>query len=318
VAYAGVGLGISTENLWWGPGMRNSLLMTNNADGFPHAYAGTVRPVDIWIGNLEANVWFGLLSRSDYFYTQDHAWFSAVTADLEVRWVRGLYLGFAGVDVKPAQCTDCVQNSNQLIAVYGRWVFPPAGLEIYGEWSRDDAWANYSDFVKEPDHSAGYLLGLQKIFLGSDYWVRLIAEIADDNVPRAARVWRPDPTAYYTHGGNTNYTNRGQILGSAIGPGGSTQYLGVDVLTPSGWYGGWAERTRRNDGYYMYGPPGGAQGENDVEVGGGLRYVKSLGAFDLGALAGLYWRGAHDGLDAAANFHAEFQLTWWPGKALLP
>jgi hypothetical protein len=90
----------------------------------------------------------------------------------------------------------------------------------------------------------------------------------------------------------------------------------VDVLTPSGWYGGWAERTRRNDAYYMYGPPGGAQGENDVEVGGGLRYVKTLGAFDVGALAGLYWRGSHDGLAAAANVHAEFQLTWWPGKAL--
>ena len=67
----------------------------------------------------------------------------------------------------------------------------------------------------------------------------------------------------------------------------------------------------------MTGPPGGARGENDVEIGGGLRYVKSLGAFDLGALAGFQSRGAHDGLPAATNLHMEFQLTWWPGKALV-
>ena len=45
--------------------------------------------------------------------------------------------------------------------------------------------------------------------------------------------------------------------------------------------------------------------------------MKSLGPFDLGALAGLQFRGAHDGLPDATNLHAEFQLTWWPGKALL-
>ena len=62
--------------------------------------------------------------------------------------------------------------------------------------------------------------------------MRLIGEITDNNIPRPSRDWRPNPTSYYVHGGNTNYTNGGAILGSAIGPGGSTQYLGVDVLTP--------------------------------------------------------------------------------------
>jgi len=211
----------------------------------------------------------------------------------------------------------CERNSNTLVGLYGRWVFPPAGLEIYGEWTREDAWANLGDLNRELDHSAGYTLGLQKVFLGSDYWVRLIAEITDNNIPRPSRDWRPNPTPYYVHGGNTNYTNGGQILGSAIGPGGSTQYLGVDVLAPSGWYGGWLERTRRNDVYYMFGPPGGANSKNDVELGGGARYVKSLGAFDLGATAGVYKRGEHDGLPAAWNLHVELQLTWWPGKPLL-
>jgi hypothetical protein len=29
-------VGLSTENLWWGPGSRNSLIMSNNAQGFLH------------------------------------------------------------------------------------------------------------------------------------------------------------------------------------------------------------------------------------------------------------------------------------------
>ncbi|HQR30443.1 MAG TPA: hypothetical protein PLL32_08535, partial [Anaeromyxobacteraceae bacterium] len=157
--WAGFGVGLSTENLWWGPGVRNTLLMTNNADGFPHAYLGTVRPVDVWIGNLEASLWGGSLSRSDWFYTQDRAWFGGITTDLELRWVRGLYLGFAAVNVSSALCSGCERNSNALLGLYGRWVFPGAGVEVYGEWVREDGWVNWKDFTKELDHSVGYTLG---------------------------------------------------------------------------------------------------------------------------------------------------------------
>ena len=315
LAYGGVGIGVSTENLWWGPGQRNTLLMSNDANGFPHAYLGTVRPVDIWIGNIEVDLWFGRLERSKYFYTQDHAWLGAVTADLEVRWVRGLYVGAVAVNVSSQLSGGGDErSSNTLVGLYGRWVFPPAGVEVYGEWTREDAWISVYDLSKELDHSAGYTLGLQKVFLGSDYWVRVLAEITDDDIPRGSRDWRPNPTSYYVHGGNTNYTNGGQILGSAIGPGGSTQYLGVDVLTPSGWYGGWLERTRRNDVWFM---AHSTDNEPDVELAMGLRYVKSLGAFDLGVVASLAHREGYDGLPAAWNAHGEVQLTWWPGKPLV-
>lgn len=54
--YQGFAAGISTENMWWGPGMRSSILMSNTAAGFPHAVAGTGRPVDVGIGKLEAQV----------------------------------------------------------------------------------------------------------------------------------------------------------------------------------------------------------------------------------------------------------------------
>jgi hypothetical protein len=54
-----------------------------------------------------------------------------------------------------------------------------------------------------------------------------------------------------------------------------------------------------------------------VEIGGGLRYLRSFGPFDLGAVAGLAHREGYDGLPPAWNAHAEIQLTWWPGKPLV-
>ena len=46
-------LAISTENLWWGPGQFTSLLMSNNAGGFPHLSFNTRRPFKTGIGNFE-------------------------------------------------------------------------------------------------------------------------------------------------------------------------------------------------------------------------------------------------------------------------
>ncbi|WP_216072810.1 capsule assembly Wzi family protein, partial [Acinetobacter baumannii] len=48
-----VSLGISTENLWWGPGCFNALLMSNNAPGFLHLTFNTTRPVKTPIGSFE-------------------------------------------------------------------------------------------------------------------------------------------------------------------------------------------------------------------------------------------------------------------------
>ena len=38
------GVGISNENQWWGPGISNALILSNNAPGFPHAFVRTAHP----------------------------------------------------------------------------------------------------------------------------------------------------------------------------------------------------------------------------------------------------------------------------------
>jgi hypothetical protein len=138
--------------------------MSNTAAGFPHALLGTGRPVDIGVGKLEAQLYMGRLDRSKYFSDQSHAWFYGLVLDYEPRWVPGLYLGLAGVNLKNCACLGTSGDTNSLFAVYWRWVFPPVGLEIYGEWTREDYAGSLADLVRQFDHPAAGTLGLQKVW----------------------------------------------------------------------------------------------------------------------------------------------------------
>jgi hypothetical protein len=313
--YAGFAAGISSENMWWGPAMRNSILMSNTAAGFPHAFVGTSRPVDVWIGKVEVQAYAGRLDRSRYFPTQDHAWFYALVFDYEPRWVPGLYLGFARTAVKKCDCLWGDDDPNGNFSLYGRWVFPPVGFEVYGEWAREDYAATFRDLMLEPDHSQGFTVGLQKVWAGAS-WVRLRAEATDISSLRPQRDWR-NLVSFYTHGGNRSFTNGGQYLGAAIGPGGSSQYLGVDVLTSSGWYGGYLERVRRHEEVYLY-QLGGPPAWNDVELTAGLRYVRSFGPVDLGVDLAFSHRHNRDFIRDENNVHLGVEVVLWPPRERLP
>ena len=43
--YKGLSLGLSSENIWWGPSIRNSIMMSNQAQGFNHITFNTTRPI---------------------------------------------------------------------------------------------------------------------------------------------------------------------------------------------------------------------------------------------------------------------------------
>lgn len=105
-----VSIGVSTESLWWGPGLRNSLLMSNNAPGFLHATINTTRPIRTSIGSFEGQLVAGKLEDSGYpptplgnpnhydeLYTpkpDDWRYFSGFILSYQPKWLPGLSLGF--------------------------------------------------------------------------------------------------------------------------------------------------------------------------------------------------------------------------------
>jgi hypothetical protein len=104
-----VSFGLSSENLWWGPGVKNSLIMTNNASGFKHLTLNTTRPVDVYIGKIETQIIAGRLessgigvpeglpaSYSSLYLTKPNDWryLSGIAFTFQPKWVSGLSLGF--------------------------------------------------------------------------------------------------------------------------------------------------------------------------------------------------------------------------------
>lgn len=111
ITFDPVSFGLSTENIWWGPGMRNSLLMSNTAPGFPHLTLNTTKPVKTNIGYFEGQLIAGKLKASGYtptplgnpdhydeFYVpkpDDWRYLSGAIFSYQPKWVPGLSLGFS-------------------------------------------------------------------------------------------------------------------------------------------------------------------------------------------------------------------------------
>ncbi len=115
-----ISFGISSENMWWGPGIQNSLLMSNNAPGFLHLTLNTTRPIKTAIGNFEFQLIGGkltedtsvLLENKDlttFYYAQNQyaglpadpnldslnwRYINALTISYNPKWIKGLFLAF--------------------------------------------------------------------------------------------------------------------------------------------------------------------------------------------------------------------------------
>lgn len=105
-----ISLGLSTENLWWGPGMYNSLLMTNSAPGFAHFTFNTVKPIKTFIGSFEGQIIAGWLKNSGFpppntevvdhngngFYSPKSyhgRYINGMIISYQPKWVAGLHIG---------------------------------------------------------------------------------------------------------------------------------------------------------------------------------------------------------------------------------
>jgi hypothetical protein len=326
-------LGISSENLWFGPGIRNAITMSSAGPGFPHVFVGTSRPGDVWVGTVEAQVLWGRLERSRYVPDPTHPLFTALELNYSPRWIPRLSIGLSRVflqvwndlsfkDYFPFlesfQKKDLVSRyggtgdnplDNQLVSVFGRWVFPESGLEIYAEWAREDFEHNFEMLLREPDHSQAYLLGLQKVFRTSGgRWVRVHAELTH---LQELRPENPRPTAvYYTHGADLSYTYQGQLLGAWIGPGADSQIIAVDVFGRGGRIGGYLERVRRNEAvYWAVFDPRQDGTTHDTELTAALRQVLFAGPVDVSWEAAGSFRWSRDFLRDDVNLRVGIQLA---------
>ena len=284
----GVALGVSTANQQWGTAVDMPLLLGPNAAGFPHAFAGTSRPVNIGLGRVHGRVMWGSLGQSAYAAMDGHGsrrFASGVVGVFLPARLQGLELGAgrffheawprggleAGDLLTPlgtlfresVETSD--QSQNQLAVVFFRWTLPRAGFELFGEFIRDDHNYDLEDLVMEPDRSSGYLLGGRKVW-GRGNRLRTLRMEWGNTTPSHLHQGAYQSLPYRHSFMRQGHTVGGQLLGSPQLAGGGGSVVELETFTPAGrWSVDW---TRMR----VASPRGRAAGTAGVDV------VHSLGA----------------------------------------
>jgi hypothetical protein len=296
--------GGSTENQWWGPGIRDALVMSNQAEGIPHLFVRTTRPLDTRIGRFSAKWITGGLVESLYFdtvSTNNLRSLSGVVAtfspanerDLTLGLSRVVYSGVSGAGSLAGHAFDALtwwhrseltlpdslttpadsarsDGHDQILSLFGRWVFPDDGFELYAEWARAALPSSLTDLFNEPEHTQAYTLGLQ--------WAKPLDRGAIARVQSELTYLeespsitdRPGKDFYVSRSVEQGYTHRGRTIGAAIGPGASSQWLALDYLAPT-WQAGLLGGRIRFENDVYYDKPDRLYLAHDVVVFGGVR-----------------------------------------------
>jgi hypothetical protein len=324
VRFGALSAGVSTENEWWGPGIQNALILSNNAPGVPRLFVRTGRPLTTGVGEFEFSTFLGKLEESDYFRTSNAADDPAAFDHIGTRsrllasaalvwrpkWEPDLALGlarsvfaervyrgplllrwfdvFSNVgqpDDKPVTDSTATLGRDQLMSLFGRWVLPNDGFEVYFEWLRASMPVSLRDFLTDPSHSRGFTLGLQWLALANARGasLRLQGELTNLEQDESTN-YRSIGSIYTSRVVPQGYTQRGQPLGAAFGPGSSSQFVAADYLTARWSLGMFGERVRWNEDAHQLTPYPSFKGwcESDVSLIGGLRgrWIGRLGAIN--------------------------------------
>jgi hypothetical protein len=314
----GFALGVSTANQQWGPTADLPLVLGTNAAGFPHAFVGTSSPWNVGIGRLHGRVMWGSLAQSAWSPMRGNGsrrLMAGLVGVFTPRGLDGLEVGGsrffhsawpegglkasdlwepfqslfkAGLSDTGVGSDSRSSNDNQLASVFARWVLPRAGFEAWGEYAREDHSWDLQDLILEPDHSAGYTLGVRKVWARGGRLVSARAELLDAQLSPIALVRGQAP--FYRHTRELQgHTVLGQVLGSPAAYGGAGSVVAVDGYTPGGrWTLEWT-RTRVRG---LRSSPAAAPGTAGVDV------VHSLGGeavlFRGAAEATLGLRGSYE------------------------
>ncbi len=314
-----VDVGVGTENLWWGPGIRNAIVMSNNAAGFPHAFLRTARPVATRAGWFEGTWIIGGLSESRFFdgnAANDLRSIAGLAFTWRLRWAPGLTVGatravYAPVsswgaavprifnvfartgrpNARPTSDSTMTPGRDQVYSVFARWIFPDEGLETYAEWSRTEFPSSLREWFTAPNHTQGFTVGFQWARPLPAATLRLQAEMTYLEHDPTFRD-QPQGTYYTSRSVEQGYTQRGQVIGAAIGPGASSQWLGVDYVAKTWSVGLVGTRVRwENDALYDL-PDGRTNGliycSHDVSLMGGVRsaWASPVGKLETSVLTG--------------------------------
>jgi hypothetical protein len=275
-------IGVSTANIWWGPGVHSSLLMSNNAPGIPRVFFRSRKPVNIGIGSLEWQLMGGWL-QSDFRYPfennhlkmmsgGDTRYLNGLVVSYQPKWVPGLFLGFTravqtyaatnagapaafferyfptialAIQKKDVKDEDSLSR-DQLASFFLRWVFPKAHFEFYAEYGFNDYSMNWRDYSLGTSHSAAYIVGFRKVIpRGDDKRIEFGMELTQ--MAQSPDWMVRNAGNWYEHSTiHEGYTNQNQIIGAGAGWGANVLSIDASWVSKNKRLGFLLERINRD------------------------------------------------------------------------
>ena len=261
-------IGASTENMWWGPGIYNSMLMNNNAPGFLHYSINSNRPIITAIGSIQLQLQAGFLQKDSsqgyenkrlqtVILEKNKRFYNSISISYQPKFLKNVYLGLTRTFQNYTQLQSSNNNGfvynyvpvfvaffkktysddtvkrDQIASVSAKWILPKEKVEIYFEFGFNDAKQNFRDLMMDMAHSSGYVWGFKKLkYLNNTQYINLNVEIA--RLAQTTSYLHRNAGNWYEHGGiSEGYTNLNQIMGGGSGFGNNMQALALGYN--SGW-----------------------------------------------------------------------------------
>lgn len=276
---------LSTENVWWGPGNQQSLVISNNANGFLHISFQTKKPIQTKIGTFEAQLLFGSLQNSNiepiYKYKVFHSEFlynpkldenrfiTGYVISWQPKWTKGLFLGIANASITYNKdlknFTDFLPTPNiiktdndkngmraSLGSMFARYLLPKANSEVYIEYGRSDEYPSLINMLNGQRYPRGFIAGFRRISspMKQDLRFEVTAEIAQLDATYQEQVINAN--SWYTHSYiRQGFTQNGKVLGAGIGPGGTSQMIDLSLLKGKSKMGIMLQRSEHNKDFYF-------------------------------------------------------------------
>jgi hypothetical protein len=247
-------VGVSTENIWWGPSKRYPMLLGTTSAGFPHVYARSPT-LELGAFRMFGRVLSGRLLESEYFdhdSNNDRNLLSALRLEIGLRSLPGTQLAITSMirqqwapdfsfgslirkltPLSSAQSGEAEGATDGIGAI--TLVLPASslGIQLHGTWGRGDFFLDAEDLLTEPDHNQFWSIGLHREWqpVGDrSRWGFSMEHASTAATPPQFHV-RNESFSWgvYRHGGSPQgHTHRGQLLGASIGPGARATYFSID------------------------------------------------------------------------------------------
>lgn len=280
LSYPKIAFGVSNENLWWGPARLNSLLFTNNAPGFKHAYLQTQKPLKTAIGSFEFKAILGILDSTKYENPDDSImstiWrggiypksnstrnINAFIINWQPKWIQNLFIGYAYSKIMYSD-SNKISNGSEKMGVgvlMARFVMPKDHAEFYAELGTPNQLPWPTSFFTDSART-GFTVGARKIFpnLKRNSFLEFSVELTQLQLMDPRQVFTPNApfdgpqyNSWYTSTQiKQGYTSNAQMLGASIGPGSNTQSMGLSWNKGYNKIGIHVQRLVHNNDFYNY------------------------------------------------------------------